>query len=155
MSKKARPPLTFIYEYDFGDSWEHDVVVEEHERIAVLVGERRLAAREFHFLEFVLATQAQVELGGSDGKVDGRQNDPRQRERHVERPTVEREEQLSAIGMVVRMPEQQAIRVATASRRVGLVPKAVILLPITSVALYEGLGMTAEPRFVIWRRELA
>ncbi len=41
-----------------------------------------------------------------------------------------------------------------ASRRFGLVPKAVILLPLTGVALYEESRAEKQPAVLLWKREI-
>ncbi len=41
-----------------------------------------------------------------------------------------------------------------ASRRVGMIPKAVILLPITGVALYEEPRNEKQPAALLWKREI-
>jgi Zn-dependent protease/CBS domain-containing protein len=41
-----------------------------------------------------------------------------------------------------------------ASRRVGLIPKAVILLPISGVALYEEPRLEKQPAALFWKREI-
>src|ERR1039458_9974067 len=42
-----------------------------------------------------------------------------------------------------------------AARRVGLIPKAVILLPLTGVALYdESRVEKAQPAALVWRRDI-
>ncbi len=40
------------------------------------------------------------------------------------------------------------------ARRLGLIPKAVILLPLTGVALYDESRVQKQPTVMIWRREI-
>lgn len=42
-----------------------------------------------------------------------------------------------------------------AARRVGLVPKAVILLPLTGVALYDETRVEKQPAALAWKREIS
>src|SRR3546814_8455927 len=53
------------------DVCSSDLVVHEHERVAVLVREGGLPARELDFLQLVVAAEAEVELVAAGHRVQG------------------------------------------------------------------------------------
>jgi len=61
---------------------------------------------------------------------------------------------LALCGIILACVGAHEIGHMLASRRVGLIPKAVILLPITGVALYEESRSEKHPNVLLWKREI-
>jgi Zn-dependent protease len=61
---------------------------------------------------------------------------------------------LALVGIILACVAAHECGHMLAARRFGLVPKAVILLPLTGVALYDESKVEKQPASVMWKREV-
>ena len=61
---------------------------------------------------------------------------------------------LALVGIILACVGAREFGRMIAARRFGLVPKAVILLPLTGVALYDETRVEKQPSALLWKREV-
>ena len=61
---------------------------------------------------------------------------------------------LALVGIILACVAAHEFGHMVVARRLGLIPKAVILLPLTGVALYDESRVQKQPTAMVWRREL-
>src|SRR5579871_1482561 len=61
---------------------------------------------------------------------------------------------LALVGIILACVAAHEFGHIVVARRLGLIPKAVILLPLTGVALYDESKVQKQPSAMIWRREI-
>jgi len=61
---------------------------------------------------------------------------------------------LALVGIILACVGAHELGHMVASRRYGLIPKAVILLPLTGVALYDESRVEKQPPALLWKREI-
>src|SRR5215475_6946876 len=71
---------------------------------------------------------------------------------HQQNPNGARD--LALVGIVLACVAAHECGHLFAARRFGLVPKAVILLPLTGVALYDESRIERQPTALMWNREI-
>ena len=61
---------------------------------------------------------------------------------------------LALVGIILACVAAHEFGHMLAARRYGLIPKAVILLPLTGVALYDEARVEKQPAALMWKREV-